>query len=435
MAIWQRKQLDELLENLPLGHIVSIHDYSESYSCRGQNEIQSQYFDVNKASLHITVLFRHASACDEKESTAEEPIIIKEHIFVISDDPVQDYDSVHHAQLLVGKYLTDDLKLNVTKLHEFTDGCAAQYKSRHCIGDLSCSLADFGFTIQRNFFETSHVKGEQDAAGSHVKQQASLAVVRGTATITNAKDLCDHLTSHFSKPAQSSFPARSKSVSLNKRIFFYVPSEGPDAILRKREGRKFETIKGIRKLHSVVTTPEQCKVLVRKRSCYCGECLFDNFDDCQNKELVDGLQEIILAREASGATTRAQNETPVAEPVHLHVADLVGKDSIIAIAADEDDSYDYYLLKVTSEGPVVLREDVTDDYGCAFPAGSSVLKVHFFLRDNLIDMTYKLDQKKVAVVFPGTVRYVCSELIQRGRGRNKVFQVAWDVHEDIIASL
>ena len=43
--------------------------------------------------------------------------------------------------------------------------------------------------------------------------------------------------------------------------------------------------------------------------------------------------------------------------------------------------------------------------------------------------------KKVAVVFPGTVRYVCSELIQRGRGRNKVFQVAWDVHEDIIASL
>lgn len=164
-------------------------------------------------------------------------------------------------------------------------------------------------------------------------------------------------------------------------------------------------------------------------------CLFDNFDDCQNKELVDDLQEIILQREASAATTRAQRETPVAEPVHLHVADLVGKDSIIAIAADEDDSYDYYLLKVTSEGPVVLREDVTDDYGCAFPAGSSVLKGHFFVRDNLIDMTYKLDQKKVTVVFPGTVRYVCSELIERGRGRKKVFQVAWDVHEDIIASL
>jgi len=102
---------------------------------------------------------------------------------VISDDPVQDFDSVHHAQSLIAKYLTEDLKVTVNKLHEFTDGCAAQYKSRHCIGDLSCSVADFGFPIQRNYFETLHAKGEQDAAGSHVKQQASLAVIGGRANI------------------------------------------------------------------------------------------------------------------------------------------------------------------------------------------------------------------------------------------------------------
>ena len=138
---------------------------------------------------------------------------------------------------------------------------------------------------------------------------------------------------------------------------------------------------------SVVTTPEQCKGPVRKRSCYCGECLLNNFNDCQNKELVDGLQEIMLQQEASAATTWTESEIPMAEPVHLQVADLVGQDSIIAIAADDDDSYDYYLLKVTSEGPVELGWDVTDDYGRAFTAGSSVLDGHFFLRDNLIDMT------------------------------------------------
>ena len=89
-------------------------------------------------------------------------------------------------------------------------------------------------------------------------------------------------------------------------MFYYVPSEGPDAIPRNQKGRKFGTIKGIRKLHSDVTTPEQCKVLVRKRSRYCGECLYDNYDDCQNKELFDSVQEIILQREASAA-------------VHLHM--------------------------------------------------------------------------------------------------------------------
>ena len=36
-------------------------------------------------------------------------------------------------------------------------------------------VADFGFHIQHNYFETSHAKGEQDAAGSHVKQKVSQA--------------------------------------------------------------------------------------------------------------------------------------------------------------------------------------------------------------------------------------------------------------------
>ena len=102
MVLWQRKQVDDLLENLPLGHVVCIHYYSESYACRGQNELQSQYSDVNKASLYITVMFCHAiMEADGKESTAENPAVIKGHVFITSDDPVLDFDSVHHAQLLI----------------------------------------------------------------------------------------------------------------------------------------------------------------------------------------------------------------------------------------------------------------------------------------------------------------------------------------------
>jgi len=96
--------------------------------------------------------------------------------------------------------------------------------------------------IQRNFFETSHAKGEQDAAGSHVKQQASLTVIHRTACITNDKELFDHLSTHFSEPAPLSFPSHSKSVSLKRRIFCYVPSEGPDAISWNREEHKFGVI-------------------------------------------------------------------------------------------------------------------------------------------------------------------------------------------------
>ena len=142
-------------------------------------------------------------------------------------------------------------------------------------------------------------------------------------------------------------------------------------------------------------------------------------------------EQVKLERAASAAVTRSQaDQTPEAQPVHLHVADLVNKDSIIPVTAEEDDSYDYYLMKVTTDGAVVLTRDETDHYGCLFQEGNAVLKGNFFLRHNLIDTTFKLDVKRTAIVYPGTVCYVCSELKKKGRGRNKVYQAPMDIHED-----
>ena len=103
MARWQREQLDSLLDNLPANHVVCVHDYSEGYTCRQQDKIQSEYFDVAKVSLHVTILHRHAvEEVDGVESTEDDPHLVKEHVFVTSDDPVQDYDSVHKMQELIG---------------------------------------------------------------------------------------------------------------------------------------------------------------------------------------------------------------------------------------------------------------------------------------------------------------------------------------------
>lgn len=88
-------------------------------------------------SLEVSILYRHAvEAVDGVSSSEEEPNAIKEHILVISDDPIQDHDIVHKVQELIHGYLQNDLGYQVEKLHEFTDGCAAQYKSRHRVGDL-----------------------------------------------------------------------------------------------------------------------------------------------------------------------------------------------------------------------------------------------------------------------------------------------------------
>ena len=54
----------------------------------------------------------------------------------------------------------------------------------------------------------------------------------------------------------------------------------------------------------------------------------------------------------------------------MKIADMATIGSTVAVAAADDPDYDYYLLKVTSEGVVELDTVMTDDYGSSFPKGS-----------------------------------------------------------------
>jgi len=139
----------------------------------------------------------------------------------------------------------EESNYTIKKMHEFTEGRAGQYKSQHCYGDLSCSLATLGYTVQRNYFATSHAKGEQVAASSLVKQKATSAVLSRKVTLSNAKDISNFLKENFSEPAVSSFPARQKSVQLKRRVLFYLPSNGELSVAHNREAGRFCTVKGI----------------------------------------------------------------------------------------------------------------------------------------------------------------------------------------------
>ena len=43
-ANWQHAQMTSLVENLPIDHFCSVHDYSENYSCQHQDQLQTLYF-------------------------------------------------------------------------------------------------------------------------------------------------------------------------------------------------------------------------------------------------------------------------------------------------------------------------------------------------------------------------------------------------------
>ena len=98
-----------------------------------------------------------------------------------------------------------------------------------------------------------------------------------------------------------------------------------------------------------------------------------------------------ISRDALTATTRQSTETALNAIEHdtgAYIADLSAQGSTVAIAAFEDPDYDLYLLKVTSESVEELEEPLTDDYSFHYLRGSAVPKQHFFLRENITDMTY-----------------------------------------------
>lgn len=81
-----------------------------------------------------------------------------------------------------------------------------------------------------------------------------------------------------------------------------------------------------------------------------------------------------IEREASSASTRNAQDNTVAVTTDLEV-----EGSVVAVAADANSSYDYYLFKVKSDGVEELAEEVTDDYGSIYTSGQEVFGGHFYL--------------------------------------------------------
>ena len=104
-AEWQSKQAKAVIEHLPEGDIVAIHDFSENYKCIEKNEIQSSYFQKTEVSIHVTILHRHAVLeYDGFESTRDDPKIIQEQFFVISPDVKHDHHFTFYAQQMLHEY-------------------------------------------------------------------------------------------------------------------------------------------------------------------------------------------------------------------------------------------------------------------------------------------------------------------------------------------
>ena len=185
---WQSRELQTLKDNLPANHCICMHDFSENYRCVIIEKIQSDYYQKAEVSLHVTVIHKYpVLEYDMVEENGQSSPLISELFYVKSNDLKHDHHFTRQAQMKVQKYLRS-INYTVECMHEFTDGCSSQYKSRHRMGASTLIPNELGYNcFMRIYFETSHAKGPQDAAGGLVKRQLDPGVLHGV-QIQSAKD-------------------------------------------------------------------------------------------------------------------------------------------------------------------------------------------------------------------------------------------------------
>ena len=208
-------QLDTVLQFMIFRKIINVPK---------KNEIQSSYFQKIEVSIHVSIIHRHALLeYDGVDSTDEHPHIVTEQFLVISPDSTHDHHFTSEVQQLVAEYLKS-ISCPVTTMHEFTDGCSSQYKSRHCLGDVS----HLGYNLLiRNY------RGPQDAAGGYVKIHTDIAVLRGSHIVQNARDVYEFAKDNLNQTSDKAKCAR--------RVVTYL-----ETINRDRD-RRFRPVKYNRK--------------------------------------------------------------------------------------------------------------------------------------------------------------------------------------------
>ncbi|XP_034084202.1 uncharacterized protein LOC117554075 isoform X2 [Gymnodraco acuticeps] len=233
---WQFNAYRELRRSLKHNESLLHIDFSENYSCKYSQEIQSVHFGGShqQANLHTGVLYTAGGQaphtfCSISPSRRHDPVAIWAHL-----DPILKVVRERHPQVSI--------------LHFFSDGPATQYRQKGNFFYLSTEPYKYGFKeITWNFFEASHGKGAPDGVGGALKRSADRIMAHG-GDIPDAQSLYDKL----------------KSLDTSVELFF-VPERDIES---KAQVPAIAAVKGTLRIHQAISlTPGQMKY--RDISCLC----------------------------------------------------------------------------------------------------------------------------------------------------------------------
>ena len=134
-ARWQQKQMTNCIYHLKPGSIamVMVMDFSENYGCLFQSEVQSGFVDRNQVTIHPMMIYYKI----KEEEGENKETLVKHAIVGISEDNKHDADAVLEFEKQALDIVSKDICIQIKEIHQWTDGCAAQYKEKKSIAEIS----------------------------------------------------------------------------------------------------------------------------------------------------------------------------------------------------------------------------------------------------------------------------------------------------------
>ena len=166
--------------------------------------------------------------------------LVKHSVIIISDDTKHDNHCVNEFRKQVINHIKASQNLEFNSIHEWTDGCAAQYKEKSSFADISRSDVE----LRRNFFETSHGKSVCGGIGAILKNACYRAVLSGKAVKGTALDVYNYLRATLTVQENSKDVNGQKEIS--RRNFLFVTD-----MVHERSEVNVNTVSGTRTFHVV----------------------------------------------------------------------------------------------------------------------------------------------------------------------------------------
>jgi hypothetical protein len=225
----QFREVKNLKENLPNGHVIVQMDFAENYTCRSFEEVQSAYWNANMVTLHPVVIYLRANG---------EPL---HYSYVIISD------SLSHNSNAVLTFLNKrvpEIKtlLDLQMIHYLTNSPTSQYRNKMIFSVVANHHELFGVDASWMYF----------GVGGTVKRLADQAVKSGHAYIQDAMD----------------FRAWAFSIGKSSSMRFrFVSSED----FTSYDQSRLNPVCGTMQIHQIVGIGNN-QLKSRNLSCFCRSC-------------------------------------------------------------------------------------------------------------------------------------------------------------------